>query len=87
MWVQVEFIAWGGPRTVVGIFPSLELARRQFRLVALKPDRDPDLLEGLDLKRAYSRATIRESCKTNGVVPPAGLEPATRGLGNRCSFL
>ena len=28
----------------------------------------------------------RKSYKTNGVVPPAGLEPATRGLGNRCSI-
>ena len=58
MQVQVDFIYWDGGSRPIGVFPSLERARRQLGLLYLERDRHPDLLEGFGLERAYSQATL-----------------------------
>ena len=58
MRVQVDLIYWDGGSRPIGIFSSLERARRQLGLLALERDRHPDLLAGFGLERAYSQATL-----------------------------
>jgi len=58
MRVRVDFVDWGGGVRPVGEFPSLGRARRRLGLPYLERDRDPDLLEGFGLGRAYSQATL-----------------------------
>ena len=58
MRVQVDFVDWGGGVRPAGEFPSLGLARGSLGLPYLERDRDPDLLAGFGLARAYSQATL-----------------------------
>ena len=58
MRVRVDFVDWGGGVRPVGEFPSLGRARRRLGLLYLERDRDPDLLAGFGLGRAYSQATL-----------------------------
>ena len=58
MRVQVDLIYWDGSVQPMGAFLSLGRARRQLGLLYLERDRHPDLLEGFDLERAYSQATL-----------------------------
>jgi hypothetical protein len=58
MRVQVDFVEWGGGARPAGEFPSLGLARGCLGLPYLERDRNPDLLAGFGLGRAYSQPTL-----------------------------
>jgi len=58
MRVRVDFVDWGGGVRPAGEFPSLGRARGRLGLPCLERDRDPDLLAGFGLGRAYSQATL-----------------------------